>query len=108
MSPANKKWYRQREMDIWLKLVPKLHLSGAEHTFPSHNILLHIHLFTFLIGIRFGLQGIDDVIRNQVGEYQADDERFSQGMFRRTDAQAAKYDGGIQDYIRENSKWDGS
>ena len=38
MSPVNKRWYRQREMDIWLKLVPKLHLSGAEHTFPGHNI----------------------------------------------------------------------
>jgi len=50
------------------------------------------------------LQGIDDVIRNQVGEYQMDDERFSQGMFRRTDAQVGAYDGGIQDYIRENSK----
>ena len=25
-------------MSIWLKLVPKLHLSGAEHTFPGHNI----------------------------------------------------------------------
>jgi len=50
------------------------------------------------------LQGIDDVIRNQVGEYQMDDERFSQGMFRRTDAQVAAYDGGITDYILENSK----
>ena len=25
-------------MSIWLRLVPKLHLSGAEHTFPQHNI----------------------------------------------------------------------
>jgi len=50
------------------------------------------------------LQGIDDVIRNQVGEYQMDDERFSQGMFRRTDAQTASYQGGITDYIAENSK----
>ena len=25
-------------MEIWLRLVPKLHLSGAEHTFPGHNI----------------------------------------------------------------------
>lgn len=32
------------------------------------------------------LKGIDDVIRNQVGEYKMDDERFSQGMFRRADA----------------------
>ena len=44
------------------------------------------------------------MIRNQVGEYQMDDDRFSQGMFRRTDAQIAKYDGGIVDYIAENSK----
>lgn len=46
------------------------------------------------------LEGIDDVIRNQVGEYQMDDDRFSQGMFRNTDVEAAgKYDGGIVDYI---------
>ena len=25
-------------MSIWLKLVPKLHLSGAEHRYPQHNM----------------------------------------------------------------------
>ena len=32
-----------------------------------------------------------------------DDERFQQGMFRRTDAQVASYKGGITDYILEHS-----
>merc|ERR1719323_1823800 len=38
LNPGNKVRYRERAMSIWLRLVPKLHLSGAEHTFPDHNI----------------------------------------------------------------------
>ena len=38
LDPSNRARYREREMNIWLKLVPKLHLSGAEHTQPGHNI----------------------------------------------------------------------
>lgn len=38
LNPGNKVRYRQHAMSIWLRLVPKLHLSGAEHTFPGHNI----------------------------------------------------------------------
>jgi len=49
------------------------------------------------------LTGIDDVIRNQVGEYQMDDSRFQEGLFRNTETVDA-YDGGITDYILENSK----
>ena len=38
MNPANKERYRGHYMSMWLKLVPKLHLAGAEHSFPQHNI----------------------------------------------------------------------
>ena len=38
LNPGNKARYRQHAMSVWLRLVPKLHLSGAEHTFPGHNI----------------------------------------------------------------------
>ena len=48
------------------------------------------------------LKGIDDLIRNQVSEYQMDEERFSKGMFRRVDATATKYEGGISEYILES------
>ena len=42
-------------MSIWLKLVPKLHMSGAEHVFPGHNIF-HDNKDTYdQAGIWFGL-----------------------------------------------------
>ena len=35
-----------------------------------------------------------------------DEERFSKGMFRRVDATATKYEGGISEYILESKGWD--
>ena len=37
MNPVNKQPYRDHTMSIWLKLLPNLHLSVAEHSFPQHN-----------------------------------------------------------------------
>ena len=39
MNPVNKERYQDHTMSIRLKLVPKLHLAGAEYSLPQHNIL---------------------------------------------------------------------
>ena len=40
LSPGNAAHYRQHAMSLWLRLVPQLHLSGAEHSYPQVVIFI--------------------------------------------------------------------